>query len=505
MTPSTTNVEDHIKTSTVETVAGIQSTGAIEHNFNVRIAHSPHELVRCNDDVLIVALPANGHRSVIDTLSPVIVDHLLLARYAEIEAISNQDNEEHGKHSGRKTSTSSSPAMHIVISSHASLGAVYFLQSLKEECQKRQCTDDDALNENGILDRVRITAWGTTAVTARKTSDNSVRVLTVRQSVDYCTVPSSSSVSSLEEERTTTTTTTSTSTRSRNELLLRNDGYELCTTLFGPRFTYRNGGLLAISLSNLNPQNHLGIVLGNMSRMDPPPLPPPLPTTFPSLQVQSTSRDSTSASSFPPWYQGQNITPNIGRLMEALDNERIEIAKSLGIDVRTIHEHFSWSFHVPMETLAEDTDKEDVSITKMNDDDSSFTSRPVKPKMRPLTVSEMNQQMHHYLKNDVLGPTTPNSRYVLEDVPYGLVLTILLGKLTNKPAMLHEAGVQIISAMYGRNFMEENELLHGLGLLQIMGDEMIPSLDKWKEMANTGTFQDCERKERQEEVVHLAQ
>ena len=494
MTPTTTNVEDDAQMSPIETVsAGIQSTGAIEHNFNVRIAHSPDELVRCNDDVLIVALPANGHRGVFDTLSPVIVDHLL-TRYADIEAMHNQHNEQHNIHSVRRTSMSTPPAMHIIISSHASLGAVYLLQSLKEECHKRQCTDVNVPNDIDILDGIRITAWGTTAVTARKTSDNSVRVLTVRQSVDYCTVPSSSSNSSLEEEdHTTITTTASTSTRRRRELLLRNhDGYELCTTLFGPRFTYRTGGLLAISLSNLNPQNHLGIVLGNMSRMDPPPPPPPLPTTtFPSLQAQSTSP------SFPTWYQGQNITPNIGRLMEALDTERIEIAKSLGIDVRTIHEHFSWSFHVPMETLAEDVvDEEDTSITTMNDNDNDpSSSRPVvKPKMRPLTVSEMNQQMHHYLKNDVLGPTNPNSRYVLEDVPYGLVLTILLGKLTNKPAILHEAGIQILSAMYGRNFMDENDLLHGLGLLQIMGDDynMIPSLDKWKRMANTGTFQDCE-------------
>jgi len=134
--------------------------------------------------------------------------------------------------------------------------------------------------------------------------------------------------------------------------------------------------------------------------------------------------------------------------MEALDTERIAIAKALGIEVRTIHEHFSWSFHVPMETLDEDASSADES------------SSP--PKMRPLTVSEMNQQMHHYLKNDVLGPSSPNSRYVLEDVPYGLVLTILLGKLVNKPAVLHESGIRILSAMYGRDFMEENDLLDGL-------------------------------------------
>lgn len=488
-------VEDSAKAAIAAssaTFAEIQCTGVIEHNFNVRIAHSPNELVRCNDGVLIVALPANGQKSVMDTLSPVIVDHLL-ARLAEASSTNEQHNEQHYNHAAKRASLTT-PPMHIIISSHASLGAVYFMQSLREECRKRRLqrmNDDDGdgisslLHDHDILEGVRITSWGTTAITARKTSDNTVRVTTVRQLVDYCTVPSFSTLSSFtsSSEYDPTRTTSSNASR-RHELLMCNDGYELCTALFGPRFRNRKGGLLAISLSNLNPQAHLGIVLGNMSRMDPPPPPPPLPKSFASLHVHPTTSHDTSTSpstsSFPSWYQGQNITPNIGRLMEALDTERIAIAKALGIEVRTIHEHFSWSFHVPMETLDEDASSADES------------SSP--PKMRPLTVSEMNQQMHHYLKNDVLGPSSPNSRYVLEDVPYGLVLTILLGKLVNKPAVLHESGIRILSAMYGRDFMGENDLLGGLGLLKAgNGDDdefmrMIPSLDHWKEMANTGTF-----------------
>ncbi|KAL3766652.1 hypothetical protein ACHAWU_003408 [Discostella pseudostelligera] len=491
--PPTTTVEDSAKTLTAasETFAEIQCTGVIEHNFNVRIAHSPNELVRCNDGVLIVALPANGHKSVMDTLSPVIVDHLL-ARYAEAST-KGQQNQQYDHHSVKRASITT-PPMHIIISSHASLGAVYFMQSLRDECHKRRQKkmngdDDDGfsslLNNHDILEEVRITSWGTTAITARKTSDNTVRVTTVRQLVDYCTVPTFSTLSSfISSSADDPTRTTSSNASRRHELLICNDGYELCTTLFGPRFRNRKGGLLAISLSNLNPQAHLGIVLGNMSRMDPPPPPPPLPNSFTSLHVQPATSPDTSTSSTPPsfpsWYQGQNITPNIGRLMEALDTERIAIAKALGIEVRTIHEHFSWSFHVPMETLDEDA--------------SSANESSIPPKMRPLTVSEMNQQMHHYLKNDVLGPSSPNSRYVLEDVPYGLVLTILLGKLVNKPAVLHESGIRILSAMYGRDFMEENDLLRGLGLLKAGNSDddefmrMIPSLDHWKEMANTGMF-----------------
>lgn len=156
--------------------------------------------------------------------------------------------------------------------------------------------------------------------------------------------------------------------------------------------------------------------------------------------------------------------------MEALDRERIQIANALNIEVRTIFEHFSWSFHVPLETRV----TEDELISESS------------PKTRPLSVSEMNQQMHYYIGTDVLGPSVPDSRYVLEDVPYGLVLTVLLGRLLNQPATLHEAGILILSAMYGREFMHENELLRGLGL--IGSDRNVPSLEEWKEMAYSGTF-----------------
>ena len=124
-------------------------------------------------------------------------------------------------------------------------------------------------------------------------------------------------------------------------------------------------GLLAISLSNLNPQNHLGIALGNITRME---------------------RGEV-------WSQGQNVTPKVGRLLEQLDLERLAIAKTLGLDVKTIFEHFHLSFHVPV-----------------------------------ASISEMNQQMHAQ-GNGGTGPATADSRYVTEDVPYGLQLTAVLGRL----------------------------------------------------------------------------
>lgn len=300
------------------TSAPLHATGALETEFAPRIAQSARKLVEEND-TLIIALPAYGHKAVMDALVPHIRQR-----------------------------------QHIIVSSHASLGAVYLTQ---------------ALAARGI--QAPITAWGTTVVTGRRQEGSSVTVNTVRSRVDLCTVPDVDTDFALED----------------------------CQRLFGDLFQARDG-LLAISLSNLNPQNHLGIALGNMTRME---------------------RGEV-------WSQGQNVTPKVGRLLEQLDLERLAIAKALGLDVKTIFEHFHLSFHVPI-----------------------------------APISVMNQQMHAQ-GNGGTGPATADSRYITEDVPYGLQLTVVLGRLVGQPATLHEAGVEVFSAMYDRKFSQENELLNALEL-----------------------------------------
>ena len=294
------------------------ANGAIDAAFRPRVAVDAEGLVRDND-VLVLALPAYGHKAVMDAMAPHVRN-----------------------------------AQHVVISSHASLGAIYLMQLLARR---------------GVT--APVTAWGTTAVTARRHSESEVRINTVRRLIDLCTVP---------DHRT-------------------QEGLALCRRLFGDRFQPRDG-LLAISLSNLNPQNHMGIALGNMTRME---------------------RGET-------WSQGRNVTPNVGRLLEALDQERLAIARALELDVRTVFEHFHLSYHVPI-----------------------------------ASISEMNQQMHARGIGGT-GPATANSRYVVEDVPYGLVVTAALGELAGRPAKLHDAGTRILSAMYGRDFAAENELLNALDL-----------------------------------------
>ena len=99
----------------------------------------------------------------------------------------------------------------------------------------------------------------------------------------------------------------------------------------------------------------------------------------------------------------------------------------------------------------------------------------------------------------VHGTTTPNTQYVLKDVPYSLPTTVLLRRLVGGPAILHESGMRILSAMKGHDFMSENKLLGSLRLLPAVSGEdnggggvvrkhSVPSLDRWREVASLGSF-----------------
>lgn len=312
-----------------------------EWTLKPRIATSAREIVEEND-VILIALPANGHKRVFDEVAPHVRN-----------------------------------GQSIIISSHSSFGAIYLSKLLSEH-----------LGDNFS---VPITAWGTTLCTARRPSDVSVRVNTIRSSVDLCTIPDSES----------------------------DHGLRLCQRLFPQVETFRpRKGLLAISLSNLNPQNHLGIAIGNISRME----------------------------KGEAWYQSENITPTIGRLLESLDQERLAIADALSLETKTIFEHFSLSFRVPASN----------------------------------SIAEMNQEIHKK-GNDVYGPNTADSRYITEDIPFGLVPTIFLGEMVDRPATLHRSGVQLVSAMYGRDFVSDNDLLPALQLDQY-------SLEEIQQAALTGTL-----------------
>lgn len=147
----------------------------------------------------------------------------------------------------------------------------------------------ELLRKRGVT--TPIAALGTTVTTGRQTGPDAVNVGSVRARLDVAVLPQSAAAR----------------------------GLEACRELFGHRFVPRQG-LPAIALSNLNAQNHLAIAMCNLTRME----------------------------LGEAWGQNRHITPAVARLIEALDAERLAIATAFGVEVRTIHEHFHLSFHVPM-------------------------------------------------------------------------------------------------------------------------------------------------------------
>lgn len=157
--------------------------------------------------------------------------------------------------------------------------------------------------------------------------------------------------------------------------------------------------LLAITFSNLNPPAHMAIALCNFTRME-------------------KGED---------WSSYGGITDGVGHLLEDLDSERLALARAFGLEVRSIFDHYVHSFGVergPVGRMAQ-------------------------------TVAE--ERPH------VRGPKSLDTRFVTEDVPFGLFPLIELGTLAGVRMPLHASGVHLFSALYRSDF-RSNDLIEKLNL-----------------------------------------
>ena len=212
---------------------------------------------------------------------------------------------------------------------------------------------------------VLIAAWGTTAVTAHR-SGNVVNVTAIRQKIDVAAVPARATPRAM----------------------------ALCTELFGDRFESRDD-VLAIALSNLNPPIHMANCLCNLSRIE-------------------RGED---------WEMYGMVTPSIGRLIEALDAERLALAEIFGLRVRSVFVHLALSFDLPVAA----------------------------------TVQEMQNTLN--ARRPALGPKTAAHRHIDEDLPFGIVPLVRIGEIAGLPMKLHAAGVTLMSGLRGRDLAAENDLL----------------------------------------------
>jgi opine dehydrogenase len=131
----------------------------------------------------------------------------------------------------------------------------------------------------------------------------------------------------------------------------------------------------------------------------------------------------------------EGMTPAVVRVIEALDQERIQIGKRLGIDLPTGVDMMVESAYGPRGTLWESLN-------------GSAGLTPVK------------------------GPPSLDNRYVTEDIPYGLVAWASLGDAVGVDTPIMDSLVEIGSVIMGKNCWREGRNLkkmglEGLGLKQI--------------------------------------
>ena len=180
------------------------------------------------------------------------------------------------------------------------------------------------------------------------------------------------------------------------------EGVALSAALFGDRFGVCPN-LFAISLSNLNPPFHMANALLNFTRIE-------------------NAED---------WSNYGGITAAVGQLVEELDAERLALADRMGVTVRTALEHY-----------------------RKSHDDLPDTD----------SVHELAQAIAARRKGTSPGPRDVSTRFITEDVPFGIAFIVALGKLAGVPTPVHSAGLILCNAIYGRDFVAENDLLAGLDL-----------------------------------------
>jgi len=223
-----------------------------------------------------------------------------------------------------------------------------------------------------------IAAWGTTLGTARlgtgghQDGDHgSVQINTLRAQFEVAAIPATA-----------------------GEAVLA-----VCRTLFGDRFRLV-GNLLETALSNINPEAHAAEVLPNLSRID----------------------------KGEPWMLFDCLTASGSRLLEAMDLERLAVARAFGLTVRTVQAHYHLSYHVPLGSIA-----------------------------------EIAAAIHARYQGPP-GPTTLDHRYVREDMPFGLACFEALARVAGVATPLTSAAVTLLSAACSRDLRADNPLLADLAI-----------------------------------------
>lgn len=145
----------------------------------------------------------------------------------------------------------------------------------------------------------------------------------------------------------------------------------------------------------------------------------------PAPMVLNTGR--IEAKSLPFEYYHEGITPSVATLLEKMDQERVEVAKKLGIDVPNARDWLYESYGIQENTLYEAIQKNKIY-------------------------------------SGILAPDSLQVRYISEDVPMSLVPISSLGRLAGIPTPAIDSIIELASILHQVNYRDIGRNLENLGL-----------------------------------------
>jgi len=139
------------------------------------------------------------------------------------------------------------------------------------------------------------------------------------------------------------------------------------------------------------------------------------------------------------WYR-DGITPSIGAWIDAIDRERLEIVRSLGLEPL----RFVDIFHQAGLTTAEARDS-GSAYQAIRESEPNFT---------------------------IKSPPSLNHRYIKEDVGYGLVPMAAIGRLIGVKTPVMDALITLASVALGIDFRSEGLTLEKMGLSGVRSEQL---------------------------------
>jgi opine dehydrogenase len=136
------------------------------------------------------------------------------------------------------------------------------------------------------------------------------------------------------------------------------------------------------------------------------------------------------------WYYEEGVTPSTARAMEALDEERLNIGRKLGLNMPGQAEALHAVDYGPKGDLWE-TLKGSKGLT------------PIK------------------------GPVSLSGRYITEDVPIGLVCWSQMGDMLGVPTPLMKATIEIGIAISGVNYWQTGRTLKACGIERMTAKQLV--------------------------------